>query len=150
MNTLLKDLFNYNDEANKRFIKSIEEEEVIHPDIVRLMSHIFNAHEVWVARIEGHSPTFGVWQLHSIHDFARINEHNYTNTQRILSQEGVLEQVIRYENSKGEVFENLARDILMHVINHSTYHRAQVASMLKKEGIMPPNSDYIFYKREQE
>lgn len=35
--------------------------------------------------------------------------------------------------------------VLRHVVNHSTYHRGQVASKLKRLGIEPPATDLIFW-----
>ena len=35
--------------------------------------------------------------------------------------------------------------ILRHIVNHSTYHRGQVASKLKRFGIEPPNTDFFFW-----
>ena len=39
--------------------------------------------------------------------------------------------------------------ILRHIVNHSTYHRGQVASKLNRFGIEPPNSDFFFWAIEQ-
>lgn len=39
--------------------------------------------------------------------------------------------------------------ILRHVVNHSTYHRGQVAAKLKRFGIEPPNSDFFWWMIEQ-
>jgi uncharacterized damage-inducible protein DinB len=39
--------------------------------------------------------------------------------------------------------------ILRHIVNHSTYHRGQVASKLKRFGIEPPNTDFFFWVIEQ-
>jgi uncharacterized damage-inducible protein DinB len=38
---------------------------------------------------------------------------------------------------------------LRHIVNHSTYHRGQVASKLKRLGIEPPNTDFFFWVIEQ-
>jgi uncharacterized damage-inducible protein DinB len=35
--------------------------------------------------------------------------------------------------------------ILRHIVNHSSYHRGQVASKLKRFGIEPPNTDFFFW-----
>jgi uncharacterized damage-inducible protein DinB len=35
--------------------------------------------------------------------------------------------------------------ILRHIVNHSTYHRGQVASKLKRFGIEQPNTDFFFW-----
>jgi uncharacterized damage-inducible protein DinB len=39
--------------------------------------------------------------------------------------------------------------ILRHIVNHSTYHRGQVASKLKRFGIDQPNTDFFFWAIEQ-
>jgi uncharacterized damage-inducible protein DinB len=39
--------------------------------------------------------------------------------------------------------------ILRHVVNHSTYHRGQVASKLKRFGIEQPNTDFFWWVIEQ-
>lgn len=39
--------------------------------------------------------------------------------------------------------------ILRHIVNHSTYHRGQVASKLKRFGIEPPNTDFFWWMIEQ-
>ena len=39
--------------------------------------------------------------------------------------------------------------LLRHIVNHSTYHRGQVASKLKRLGIEPPNTDFFFWVIEQ-
>jgi uncharacterized damage-inducible protein DinB len=39
--------------------------------------------------------------------------------------------------------------ILRHIVNHSSYHRGQVASKLKRFEIEPPNTDFFFWVIEQ-
>jgi uncharacterized damage-inducible protein DinB len=39
--------------------------------------------------------------------------------------------------------------VLRHIVNHSTYHRGQVASKLKRLGIEQPPTDFIFWTFEQ-
>lgn len=39
--------------------------------------------------------------------------------------------------------------LLRHIVNHSTYHRGQLASKLKRFGIEPPNTDFFFWTIEQ-
>jgi uncharacterized damage-inducible protein DinB len=58
-----------------------------------------------------------------------------------------LEEVIHYQNSKKESFENRLVDIVAHVINHSTHHRAQVSLKLRQLDIVPPPLDYVLFKR---
>ena len=39
--------------------------------------------------------------------------------------------------------------MLRHIVNHSTYHRGQVASKLKRFGIEQPNTDFFWWVIEQ-
>ena len=39
--------------------------------------------------------------------------------------------------------------MLRHIVHHSTYHRGQVASKLKRFGIEQPNTDFFFWAIEQ-
>jgi uncharacterized damage-inducible protein DinB len=39
--------------------------------------------------------------------------------------------------------------VLRHVVNHTTYHRGQVASKLKRFGVQQPETDLIFWAFEQ-
>ena len=39
--------------------------------------------------------------------------------------------------------------VLRHVVNHSTYHRGQVASKLKRLGVEPPAIDLVYWAIEQ-
>jgi uncharacterized damage-inducible protein DinB len=39
--------------------------------------------------------------------------------------------------------------VLRHIVNHSTYHRGQVASKLKRFGIEQPATDFVYFVFEQ-
>jgi uncharacterized damage-inducible protein DinB len=64
----------------------------------------------------------------------------------LILDEFELDRKIRYANSKGQPFNNSVRDMLFQVINHSTYHRAQIATEFKNNGLDPLLTDYIYYK----
>ena len=35
--------------------------------------------------------------------------------------------------------------LLRHVVNHGTYHRGQIASKLKRRGVDPPTTDFVYW-----
>jgi uncharacterized damage-inducible protein DinB len=39
--------------------------------------------------------------------------------------------------------------VLRHVVNHTTYHRGQIASKLKRFGVQQPETDLVFWATEQ-
>ena len=36
---------------------------------------------------------------------------------------------------------------MIHLVNHSSYHRAQIAMLLRQKGMEPINTDFITYDR---
>ena len=142
-----EDLFDYNNHFNSALIALISENlSTVSEKTMKLMNHIVNAHQIWNARIKGEK-TFGVWQMNQWSDLQAIHDANYAKTLEIIAARD-LGSVLKYATSNGSQFSNKVKDILFHVINHSTYHRAQIATELKNCGIEPIMTDYIFYKRQ--
>jgi uncharacterized damage-inducible protein DinB len=51
-----------------------------------------------------------------------------------------------YRNSAGAEFSLPYWQIVLHAANHGSYHRGQVATMLRQSGVTPPGTDLIrFY-----
>jgi len=142
-----KELFEYNHHYNQKLASVFSDHaDKIPVKSIKWFSHILNAHRVWNSRILPVSDTFPVWQMHEINDLIGIDRINYIDSLKILDQEN-LETEIKYLTSKGEPFANTIQDILFHVINHSTYHRGQIAVDFREHGLEPLVTDYVFYKR---
>jgi uncharacterized damage-inducible protein DinB len=56
-------------------------------------------------------------------------------------------RVVTYRNTTGQTYENTLIQIIAHVLNHSTHHRAQVLAVLRDLELEPPGLDYIVYLR---
>lgn len=148
MNTFFKELFKYNNHFNQVLIdKLIENSGKLSDKTLQLQSHIINAHQIWNSRLLNEKP-FDVFEIHSITQLKNLDKDNYQNTLKIIEITN-LSQKFEYTNTKGQTFINSVQDILFHIINHSTYHRAQIATELKQFGIEPLVTDYIFYKRDE-
>ena len=61
-----------------------------------------------------------------------------------------LSRVIEYKNMKGEHLSLPLSDLMLHVIDHATYHRGQVASMIKRAGGQPAAISYHRFALERE
>jgi uncharacterized damage-inducible protein DinB len=144
---MLLDLINYTAVADKIIIDELLRAEKPLPDAEALFSHVLNAQFIWIRRIKKELTGRDRFDLHPLKDFDGIHVQNIKELLEIYHTHDLATQVI-YQNSGGENFVNVAQDILFHIVNHSTYHRAQIASMLKANGISPPVTDYIFLKRE--
>jgi uncharacterized damage-inducible protein DinB len=55
---------------------------------------------------------------------------------------------IVYTNQHGISYQTAADDILFQVLFHGTYHRGQIAKLLRQAGKEPVNTDYITWVRE--
>lgn len=146
MKEKLIDLFEYTYHFNKEMIKVISENrEAVDDKTISLINHTLNAQQIWNARISGET-IFEVWQINPFDTLEEINHQNFLKSIDIV-QNADLEKTIEYQNSRGTKFENTVFDMLFHAINHSTYHRGQINSLLKQSGLEPVLTDYIFYKR---
>ncbi|EKB48271.1 DinB family protein [Cecembia lonarensis] len=147
MKPFIKELFEYSHHFNQKLADVFNSnQDKTSEKAVKLYNHILNAHQIWNNRIDPKQTTFGVWELHAVQDLKSIDKTNYEQTLQILDTFD-LNETINYANSKGQTFSNGIRDILFHVINHSTYHRGQIATEFKQNGLDPLVTDYIFYKR---
>jgi uncharacterized damage-inducible protein DinB len=61
-----------------------------------------------------------------------------------------LERVIEYKSTAGVPGASVLWQMLQHVVNHATYHRGQVTTLLRQMGAAPPKSmDLIAFYRER-
>ena len=64
------------------------------------------------------------------------------------AQEHMLEHVCLYQNTKREQFKQPVYQMVHHVMNHNSYHRGQLVTMLRQLGITKiPQTDYIVWSR---
>jgi len=142
-----KDLLEYNLHFNQLLIQNFLENKLVWSEKSKnLLNHILNAHQIWNARILNEE-TFEVWQINTDESLLKINSDNFNNTLEIFNQKDLTE-IVSYKNSKGKEFNNTIQEVIFHFLNHSTYHRGQIAMLMKQAGLEPINTDYIFYKRD--
>ncbi|HSJ67632.1 MAG TPA: DinB family protein [Anditalea sp.] len=147
MESFFKELFEYSHHFNQKLMDTM----LTHPEptsdrSLQLLNHLVNAHHIWNNRIMEMPPKTGVWDLHLFEDIKKSDSENLGMSISIVDQIE-MDKMIMYTNSQGVKFTNSVRDILFHIINHSTHHRAQISSDLKINGVPPIPMDYIFFKR---
>jgi uncharacterized damage-inducible protein DinB len=146
MKTFFQELFQYNHHFNREILAVLNNNAASAPEkCVTILSHMLNAHQIWNGRILAGQPPFGSWDIHPIQDLAEIDKKNFEQSMFILDNFG-LNQIIQYANSKGKIFNFNIRDVLFQAINHSTYHRGQIATVFRQSGLEPLLTDYIYYK----
>lgn len=147
MKDYIKELFEYNHHCNQRLATVVEASEVKLPKrCMDVFNHIINAHHIWNRRILNQKPLYNVWAVSPTGELSTMDRDNYMASLEII-ENADLEAGLDYSTSKGQPFSNKVKDIMFHIINHSTYHRGQIAMFFRESGIAPEISDYIFYKR---
>jgi uncharacterized damage-inducible protein DinB len=113
--------------------------------------HMVGADWTWLSRWLGTSPAElpAGWSLETLADitqrWAEIEEERSAFLNGLTPDD--LNRVITYRTLKGEPFANPFWQLLRHVVNHATYHRGQVTTLLRQLGMPALPTDLVLYYR---
>jgi uncharacterized damage-inducible protein DinB len=149
----LRNLLNYNEWANRRAIASVKSSSNPPAKALHALTHLLVAERTWMKRLQENqdSTGFDFWPAGSIDACEALADEVFRAYNDFLGDlsEDRLGSFARYKNSKGMAFETSYRDVLTHVIIHSSHHRGQVAMAVREAGGEPASTDYIAYVREK-
>ena len=117
------------------------------------LAHIYGAEWIWYARWHGEMPT-ALPSTDQFQDLASIRQAWSDHERKMRDfveklDDRALEQVIAYKMTNGQPAASVLWHMLQHVVNHASYHRGQVTTLLRQLGAAPPKStDLIAYYRE--
>jgi uncharacterized damage-inducible protein DinB len=142
-------LFEYTNWATEESIKQVVKEKPDNKRIFELLSHIINSKRIWLNRVLQSEVIPDPCEMKSPDECKELSKQVTRDWINFLKglDESDLERKIEYKNNKGEDWKNTLGDIVAHIINHSTYHRAQIAQLLSQSGKQPSKTDYIAYQR---
>lgn len=156
----LFDMVHYNNWANQIICESIEkltdvqfEQTIVSsfPSIRTTLLHIWDAQDVWLNRLNNNSPSaFPSHQFQG--DKEEAIDTLLKNTEawvHYFMHPGLeVEQLISFKDTQGTSYQQTISEITLHCMNHSTYHRGQLITMLRQLEISAvPSTDYIRYLR---
>lgn len=117
--------------------------------------HTYGAEWIWYERWVGRAPT-GLPDVSLFPDVAtlrtawKVQERNVRLLVDALAASDELERAFRYRMFDGQETESLFSQMLQHVVNHATFHRGQVTTMLRQLGASAPKpQDLIRFHRER-
>ncbi len=158
----IRTLYAYNRWANHRVLESVgdlDKEEFTRDlessfrSVRDTLAHILISEWLWLTRWHGSSPSHadmpsfdGFPNLESVRDRWGDVEAEYELFIDTLT-EVQLGSDVSYKNTRGESFSHPLWQQMCHVPNHSSYHRGQVATMLRQLGKTPTNTDFIVFMR---
>jgi uncharacterized damage-inducible protein DinB len=141
-------IYKYNVWANKKVINTLKKQQVADKKILTLMSHVLSALNIWLARIENRSTEhYPLWQMYDIDQLEEMADDIGARWLLYIERNEKFDGVLIYKNYVGLPYENKIENIMIHLVNHSTYHRAQIATLLRQAGLEPINTDFITYDR---
>jgi uncharacterized damage-inducible protein DinB len=118
------------------------------------LAHTYAAEWAWHSRWNGHSPTALLSSdlFPDVAELRRLWTELETKMRAFLDglgEEGIT-RVFEYKLFSGQPGKSVFWHMLQHVVNHATYHRGQVTTMLRQLGAEPPKSmDLIAFYRER-
>ena len=120
--------------------------------IKETLSHIAWAEWLWLERWQHRSPKkASLPEASDLPSIERIMGETARGQQSFVAQlsDERLSERISYLNIKDERWEYTLGQMLQHVVNHSTYHRGQVVTLLRQAGANGVSTDYLLYFDEQ-
>lgn len=113
--------------------------------------HIWDAQFIWYSRLHRKSLT-EFPSKNFIGSLAEACDGLHNSSQQFIDyvegMKGNLNTIVTYQTLDGKNFENTFSDIIIHIMNHSTYHRGQIINLLRGAGFTELGStDYMRFCR---
>jgi uncharacterized damage-inducible protein DinB len=120
-----------------------------YPSVRDTLAHILAAEWIWLMRWKGVSPpslmdpalfpTLGALRQ----KWAEVEQAQREFVSG--TPDSRLREVISYVNTRGETWRYPLGLMMQHVVNHSSYHRGQVTTMLRQLGKAPASTDLLLF-----
>ncbi len=121
------------------------------PSILGTLGHIVSTEWIWLRRWGGESPmTAPAWATgSSLSELRTRLTEVESERDRFLGRlaDADLDRIVEYRRMSGEAHADKLADLVRHTVNHSTYHRGQLATQLRQIGVQPPGTDLVTYVR---
>ena len=144
MKEFFKQIFEYEHWANLKVLESMICASETHQRAIEIYSHTIAAQRIWLDRINGDKTELKVWEVFDTKIMLELLEINYTDIKKVIDNQD-FEQLIAYQNSSGQHYTTIIKQILSHLALHASYHRGQVVLLLKDHVDNLPITDFIFY-----
>lgn len=155
-------LYDYNVWANHRSLdaaSALTAEQLAQPmgssfgSVRDTLAHIYGGEWVWLERFQGRSPS-SLPDTTQFKDIAGLRERWNELEARLLGfvrglTQTDLERVFEYKTLKFGVYNNPLWESMQHLVNHGTYHRGQITTLLRQLGAQPIGTDLMHFYRER-
>jgi uncharacterized damage-inducible protein DinB len=158
----MRQLYDYNAWANRRAMEAagaLAPEQFTKPlgssfsSVRDTLAHIYGAEWIWLERFQGRSPA-SLPDVNQFTNLASLRERWLEQEARLLGfvrglTQADLDRVMEYKTLKFGVYRNPLWQSMQHLVNHGTYHRGQVTTLLRQLGAQPILTDLMHFYRER-
>jgi uncharacterized damage-inducible protein DinB len=158
----IRTLFDYNTWANHRSLEAaaaLSSEQFTKAQgssfssVRDTLAHICGAELVWYERFQGSSPS-ALPDLSSLNTVEALRAHWSEQEAKLLAfvarlTQADLDRVMEYKTLKFGIYSNPLWQSMQHLVNHGTYHRGQVTTLLRQLGAKAVATDLMPFYREQ-
>jgi uncharacterized damage-inducible protein DinB len=131
----------------------IAKRQIIFGNILRTLNHVYIMDVVWRAHLENRSHGFSTRNPETSPPFAELRDAQkdidawYVRYAQNLD-EPAGDEVVNFTFIGGGSGSMSRNDILLHVVNHATYHRGHIAGMIYQIPAFPPTTDLPVFLRD--
>jgi len=127
---------------------------IVFGSLIRTLNHSYAMDYVWQCHLLGkpHGLTTRNPEKHpGIQELTAVQREmdNWYVSYADSIPDSELGEIVEFEFIGGGRGALARRDILLHVVNHTTYHRGHAADMLYHLSIFPPTTDFPVFLRDQ-
>ena len=158
----IKTLYAFNYWAKKRIMEIVEtlsfdqcrkDMGSSHGGIRGTLVHTMGAEEVWLKRWKGETTTGlpkedDFQTIESLADRWKTIETNVLRFCEELKSDDDIMRRFEYKDLKGNAYTAILYQAMQHLVNHSSYHRGQIVTLLRQQGMRPVATDLIAFYRE--
>ena len=118
------------------------------PSLQATVAHLAGAAKLWSLRLSG-QPYGGLPPSAEIPDvptaLARLGEAYAVFEQIAPEWQREPDTIFHFRNIAGLEKAVVRWQVFRHIVNHGTYHRGQIANMLRQLGVKPPATDLLYW-----
>jgi uncharacterized damage-inducible protein DinB len=122
-----------------------------HSSVWGTLDHTYRADALWLKRLGG-DPDVKLSAIDPVSDLEGLQRSWQAAQTGLISFAGSLSdadwtRVVEYRFLSGKEGRSPVYETLLHVVNHGTYHRGQIVTMLRLLGAEPIATDFIAFVR---
>jgi uncharacterized damage-inducible protein DinB len=160
---LIRGLYDYNEWANNHVLEAagrLSDEEFSRKQgasfesVEGNLAHIVGAQIIWLQRWTGGSNPKPVLEFQKVRGLPSIRdafEKSHSELRSFLASltDERLDNVLAYRDSAGNAYERVIWQLIAHVVNHGTHHRAETAMAMGLLGKPMRELDYSYFELER-